>query len=275
MGVRGAALGTVGGQAVSMGMSLWFFFGQRRRPYRITLADLKPHGPTLRQLVSVGAPSFLGGFGITLLTALANNLMVAVGGPLMLSAFALCSRIGTFVTMPQLGIAQGLQPVVGYNAGRGLTARVHRATTLTLRATVGYGTGVCLALLVLAAPLMGLFTDDPAVRAKATSALRILAFGYPFAGVATLVSARFQALGQPRPSYLISIGSVIAIKAPLLVTLSRFGTHALWISFPVAEAVAAGLALLILRRRLTDDTPTTREPLPGAPRRPCARPSGR
>ncbi|WP_230423524.1 MATE family efflux transporter [Streptomyces radicis] len=66
-GVRGAAVGTVGGQAVSMALSLWFFFVQRDRPYRITLADLRPHGPTLRELVAVGAPSFLAGLGNTLI----------------------------------------------------------------------------------------------------------------------------------------------------------------------------------------------------------------
>ena len=54
MGVRGAALGTVGGQAVSAGMALWFFFGRRRRPYRITPADLKPHWPTIAELIGVG-----------------------------------------------------------------------------------------------------------------------------------------------------------------------------------------------------------------------------
>ena len=72
MGVRGAAYGTVGGQAVSAGMSVWFFFGQRHRPYRIRGADLKPHGPTLRRLAAVGSPSLLAGLGATLLAALAN-----------------------------------------------------------------------------------------------------------------------------------------------------------------------------------------------------------
>lgn len=42
LGVRGAALGTVGGQAVSAAMSLWFFFLQRHRPYRVGLHDLRP-----------------------------------------------------------------------------------------------------------------------------------------------------------------------------------------------------------------------------------------
>jgi putative MATE family efflux protein len=249
LGVRGAALGTVGGQAVSAGMSVWFFFKQRERPYRITPAELRPHGPTLRQLAGIGAPSLLAGFGTTLLAGLANVLLITLGGPLTLAAFALCTRIGTFAAMPQTGIAQGLQPVVGYNAGRGLTHRVERATGITLRATVLYGAAVCAALLVLASPLVSLFTGDPTLHAQAVDALRLLAFVYPCAGVAPLVSARFQALGQPRPSYLISVATIVAVRIPLLLTLSRFGTRGVLISFPVAELAAALLALLVLWRR--------------------------
>jgi putative MATE family efflux protein len=247
-GVRGAAWGTVGGQAVSMGMSLWFFFGQRHRPYRIGLADLRPHGSTLRQLVAVGSPSLLAGLGAALLAALTNNLLIGAGGAVALSAWALCARIGTFMTMPQLGIAQGLQPVAGFNAGRGSYERVRRATTLTMRATVGYGAAVCAGLLVMAGPLTGLLTSDPAVRGQAATALRILALSYPFAGIVPLLSARFQSLGQPRPSYLISIGTVLAVKMPLLIGFSHLGTTGLWISFPVAELASSGVALLVLRR---------------------------
>jgi MATE family, multidrug efflux pump len=248
LGVRGAAFGTLGGQTVSMAMSLWFFFGQRDRPYRIAAADLRPHGPTLRQMVGVGSPSFLTGIGATLLAVLANNLLVTLGGPVVLSAFALCVRIGTFVMMPQLGIAQGLQPVAGYNAGRCRPDRVDRAITLTLRATVLYGTAASLLVLLTAGPLVTVFTAEPPVRRAAAHALLILAFGYPCAGVAPLVSAYFQSLGRPRPSYLISIGSIVAIKVPLLLVLSRFGPTGLLISFPVAELVAAGVALRVLRR---------------------------
>ncbi|HMR14711.1 MAG TPA: MATE family efflux transporter, partial [Arachnia sp.] len=70
LGVVGAGLGTVGGQAVSAAMSVWFFFVQRRRPYRIGFRQLLPHGPTVRSVLAVGAPSFLAGFGATLLAVL-------------------------------------------------------------------------------------------------------------------------------------------------------------------------------------------------------------
>jgi putative MATE family efflux protein len=247
-GVRGAAAGTVGGQAVSAGMSMWFFFLQRHRPYRIGLADLRPHAATVRALLDVGAPSFLSGFGATVLAVLVNTTLAQSGGTTVLAAYAVCARIQTFAQMPQLGISQGLQPVVGYNAGRHLPDRVARARTLALRATFAYGTFVLVVLVLLAGPIIGIFVTDPHVAATARQALRVIAVGFAAAGVTPLVSAYFQSLGRPRPSYLLSIGTLLAVKAPLVIVLGRLGTGGVWLSLPTGELAAATIALIILRR---------------------------
>lgn len=248
LGVRGAALGTVGGSAVSASMSLWFFFVQRRRPYRITRAALRPHGPTIRALLSVGMPSFLAGLGTTVLAVLINSALTATGQVTALAAYAVCARIQTFVQMPHLGISQGLQPVVGFNAGRGLPDRVARARTLALRASVLYGTAVLAAVMLLAGPLVAIFVSDPQVAGTARHALRLIALGFAVAGVAPLVSAFYQSLGRSRPSYLISIGTLVTVKIPLVLLLGRTGPAGIWVALPVGEAVSALAALAVLRR---------------------------
>ena len=248
LGVRGAALGTVGGQAVSAALSIWFFFLQRRRPYRIGRRDLRPHGPTIRALISVGAPSFLAGFGATLLVLLVNNSLVQAGGAIALAAYAVCARVQTFVTMPQLGISQGLQPIVGYNAGRRLLDRVRHAETLSLRATLIYGILAAAAVVLLAGPIVGVFIDDGVTAATARDALRILAIGIAVAGVTPLISAFFQSLGRARPSYAISIGTLLGVKAPLVLALSPAGPTAVWIGLAAGEVVSAGIAIAVLRR---------------------------
>ncbi len=248
LGVRGAALGTIGGQAVSMGMSLWFFFLQRDRPYRVGRTDLFPRRPMIAELATIGAPSFLAGFGATMLIVLVNNMLAAAAGVAALSAFALCSRIQTFVIMPQVGITQGLQPIVGFNAGRGLFDRVGRARTLALRSALIYGAIVAVIMVLFAQPIVEAFVSDSIVRDAATDALRIIAIGFTVSGVAMLVSAYFQSLGQARPSYVISIGALVVIKVPLVLVLSRLGVVGLWLSLPLGEVLSATAALLILRR---------------------------
>lgn len=248
LGVRGAALGTVGGQAVSALMAVWFFFGQRRRPYRIRPADLRPHGPTLRALIGIGAPSFLAGFGATLLAVLVNTTLAHGSGVVALAAFALCARIQTFVLMPQLGISQGLQPIVGFNAGRGLAERVLRARNLSIGATAVYGVIVAALVTVFADALVGAFVgDSPAVAATAVQALRVIALGFTVAGIAPLVSAYCQALGRPGPSYLISVGTLLGLKIPLLLGFAQLGATGVWIGLAAGEVAAAAAALVVLR----------------------------
>ncbi|SEH03150.1 putative efflux protein, MATE family [Nonomuraea solani] len=255
MGVTGAALGTVGGQAVSAGMAVWFFFLKRDRPYRIRRADLRLNLTTIGAVLAVGAPSFLAGLGATLLAVLVNTSLAGAGA-VALAAYAVCARIQTFVFMPQLGITQGIQPIVGYNAGRGLTRRVGRTRTLALRATVGYGALTAVLVAVFAEPIVRLFVGDPPTVAVAAGALRIMAIGYVFAGVPPLISAYFQALGRALPSYLISIGVPALIKAPIVLALGQFGRlgpMGIWIALPAGEVVsvvaAAGLLWAVTARR--------------------------
>jgi len=247
-GVRGAALGTVGGQAVSAAMSIWFFFLQRDRPYRITRADLRPHGPTLHALIGVGAPSFLAGFGATLVAVLVNNTLSHVGGATALAAYAVCARIQTFVMMPQLGISQGLQPIVGYNAGRGLYHRVARARTLSLGATVIYGALAAGAVIVGVGPLVALFLPDGDAATTTQHALRIIAIGFVAAGVTPLISAYSQSLGRPAISYAISIGTLVVVKAPLVIALAHIGATGVWTALALGEILSALVAVILLRR---------------------------
>ena len=99
-----------------------------------------------------------------------------------------------------------------------------------------------------ARPIASAFLADPDAVKFAAGALRILAVGFVFSGIPPLVSAYFQALGSPAPSYLISAGTLLLIKVPLVLLLGARGPSGIWIALPVGEALAAAAALVILRR---------------------------
>jgi putative MATE family efflux protein len=245
LGVVGAGLGTVGGQAVSAAMSAWFFFVQRRRPYRVGLRQLLPHRPTVLSVLAVGAPSFLAGFGATLLAVLVNTTL-AVAGAAVIAAYAVCARVQTFVSMPQTGITQGAQPIISFNAGRRQFARVRRTRTLALSATVVYGAVAAGVVALAAHPIAAAFLTSPDDITFTVDALRIIATGFVFAGVSPLISAYFQALGSPAPSYLISVGTLLLLKVPLVLLLGALGPVGIWIALPAGEALAATAAIAVL-----------------------------
>lgn len=271
MGVQGAAWGTVAGQAVSAGMSVWFFFVQRDRPYQVGWSGLRLHWNTVSRIVSIGAPSFLSGLGATVLTILINQKFssnAVVTAATALAAYAVCSRITTFVTMPQTGIAQGLAPIIGFNTGLGRPDRVALARTLALRATIIYGLALAVAVAGAAPFIAGLFVSDADTLRTAQDALRIVAVSFIFSGVAPAVSGYFQSRGRPAPSYLISVGTLLVIKIPLVVGLGSLGLTWLWWSLVAGEVAAAVVALVTLRLADTDTPHIDRSAIAAATEQP-------
>ncbi|MEW1892980.1 MATE family efflux transporter [Streptomyces sp. NPDC085659] len=165
-----------------------------------------------------------------------------------LAAYAVCARPQTFVLMPHTGIGQGLQPIVGYNTGRGLPGRALRARDIALLGSLLYGVFTAAALALLAGPLTGLFLSDPGTVGTAGRALRVLAIGLTVAGIAPLAAAYAQSLGRPAPAYLISIGSLLLIRVPLVATLGRLGANGVWAALSAGELATAAGAALLLRR---------------------------
>ncbi|MEV7325267.1 hypothetical protein [Streptomyces sp. NPDC093970] len=89
---------------------------------------------------------------------------------------------------------------------------------------------------------------------SAARALRVVALGLTVAGIGPLVASYAQALGRPTPAYLLTLGTLLLIKVPLVVALGRLGTGGVWAALASGELATAAVALLLLRR-LRGNTP--------------------
>lgn len=247
-GAAGAALATVLGQAISAAMSIYFFFFMPRRSYHIRAAYFRPDWSIIGAVLLIGLPSLLKSLGASLVVIISNNLLRDLGGDSALGVYAIVSRLFAALGLPQTGIVQGMQPLVGYNFGQGRRLRVERAVALSLAATVIYGllaAGVCW---LFAGPLLGLLSDEAAIVTAGQGALRLLALAYPVAGVALLVAACFQALGRPRQALLLTLGGALFVKVPVLLLASRWwGLNGIWAAEALSELILCGVALLLLR----------------------------
>lgn len=174
-------------------------------------------------------------------------MMAALVNAAALAAYAVCSRVQTFSSMPQGGITQGVQPIISYNTGSGSTQRVGRAVRLALRASVMYGLGAAALTQALAPAVVALFLDaDPGARHLALWALRVLALAFVTQGLVPLVSAVYQATGAARPSYCLSVGTLLGVRVPLVLLVSGWGAHATWVAVLAGELASAALAVGLL-----------------------------
>ena len=79
------------------------------------------------------------------------------------------------------------------------------------------------------------------------TALRVIASSYVISTVGVVFAALFEAMGKGPQSLCVSLLRQFAITLPLSALLSRsLGLMGVWITFPIAESVAAVAAVLLL-----------------------------
>lgn len=249
LGTAGAALATVAGQAVSAGMSLYFFFLRTGRSYDIRAAYFRPDWPIIREVLLVGFPALAKNLSVSLLAIITNNLLRRLGGDSALSVYAIVGRLYAALLIPQSGIVQGLQPLIGYNAGLQQLQRVREAIRLSLQSSVVYGLLACAVCLLCPAALIGLLSKNAAVMAEGQGALRWLSLAYPLAGVALVSAAAFQAQGRAKDALQLTLGGMLFIKLPvLLLSAHLLGLGGIWASEVLSESLLCLVALGMLRQ---------------------------
>lgn len=186
--------------------------------------------------------------GKLLLEMSAQTTFSLLGGDSALGVFAIVSRLYASIGIPQTGIVQAMQPLVGFNFGQKRFARVKRTITLSLRASVGYGVVVGAICLLIPGILIGMLSHEPTIIVEGQKALRMLALAYPLGGVAVMVAAYFQSLGKAKDALLLTLGGMLPVKPPVLLLGARlFGLNGIWVSETASELLLCTAALLMLR----------------------------
>lgn len=248
IGAAGAALATVSGQAISAGMSVYFFFFRKNQSYRIKAPYFKPDWSLIGEVLMIGFPSLIKNFSISLVVIITNNLLKQIGGDSALGVFAIVNRLYSALNMPQTGIVQGMQPLVGYNFGQTQFERVRNTVRLSLSATVVYGSLVCGICLLMPTLLIGLLSKESAIIMEGSVALRLLALAYPLVGVSLVTAAAFQSIGRAKEALLLALGSIILVKLPVLLLAARlFSLTGIWAAEASSELILCVVSLLLLK----------------------------
>jgi len=255
MGIRGAAVATMIGQILSFGVSAVYLLSGRSG-LRIRIRDLIPAARLGRSVAALGLPAFIRQFGGTFVAVLVNNAAREHGGDLAIASFGMINRVLIFALMPVFGLAQGYQPIAGYNYGAGQIDRVRQSTRLTTAVAVLI-TGFFFVLMVLIPEsLLSVFTRDAALLEIAVGAMRTIVFVLPLVGLQVVGATFFLAVGKAIPSLFLGMLRQIILLIPLIAVLPRIlGLRGVWLSFPLADTLAAAITvgwLIVFMRRNLD-----------------------
>jgi putative MATE family efflux protein len=253
LGIRGAALATVLAQATTVVYLIYYFFGGR------SSLRTQPHHFRLKwsivgEAARVGMGSGLRSAASSFTVIILNTSLAVHGGDIAIATFGVINRIIMFMFLPMFGIIQGMMPIVGYNYGANQPERVRQVVRLANIITTIMSTATTIMLLAVPAFLIGLFINDPDVLALGTPAIRIVILAFPTVGFQVVASGMYQALGKAMPALVLALLRQVIVLTPLILFLPRYlGLNGVWISFPIADGVAAvitGLMMFSLLRQM-------------------------
>jgi Na+-driven multidrug efflux pump len=143
-----------------------------------------------------------------------------------------------------MGIAQGLQPVAGYNYGARDYTRVRESLMLATSASTIIATAGTLVLLLFPEPLLRVFSDDPELLRIGSGALRYIILAFPILGFQLMGTTLFQALGKAVQTFVLTLSRQFLFLIPLVILLPRFfHLTGVWISFPIADVLSTLMTL--------------------------------
>ena len=140
-----------------------------------------------------------------------------------------------------------MQPIAGYNYG----AKLYNRVIEVFRLTVFWGTLITTLCFIVGMFFPGtavsLFTRDPELKAIASRGFRIVVLAFPIVGFQMVTSNLFQSLGLAKKAIFLSLSRKLLFLVPCLAILPGFfGVDGVWMSTPVADAIATIVTAIML-----------------------------
>ena len=256
MGMAGAAAATVIGQAVSAAMVVAYLL--HFKTVKLTRARLRLRADTVKSIVSLGAAPCFNQFAMVLVQITMNNSLRYYGGlspygsEIPLACVGVITKLNIVFMACTIGIAQGCQPIFGYNYGAGNLARV-RKTFLTAAVIETVISSVSFILFqFFPRQIISIFGQgNEAYFAFATRYLRIYMFLVFLIGFQQLCSNFFTAIGKAKLGIMMSLTRQIIFLLPLILIFPIFmGIDGIMYAGPIADAAAVLLAAFFAVREL-------------------------
>ncbi|EMA30205.1 MATE family efflux transporter [Halobiforma nitratireducens] len=128
-GIEGAAIATILSRSVAAVLGLYILFSGRIG-FEITLSTFRLHRSRVAQIVTIGSPTVVEmtvrAGGVAVLTAI-----ISIEGAAAVAAYGISEYLVGILFVISLGLARGVETVVGQNLGAGQLARAKRAVYLS------------------------------------------------------------------------------------------------------------------------------------------------
>ena len=251
-GVAGAAVATVLGNLVSVLLYLVYI----RRHATVVSLDTKralADAAVLGSILAPGVPNavstLLSGFASTF-----SNQLLSTHGTDAIAAMAAAGKSSMLISMVQMGICMGVQPLLAYTYGAKNMERLKETLCKTALLTVLVGLASAALCFGFRRWVIGLFLKEAQVAQMGESLILWLIAGAPFLGFVYLSTNYLQATQKASAAILVSLLRQGLLLIPLLYLfhwlLGLTGIAAAHLATDIGAAALAMLIFVIHYRRM-------------------------
>jgi len=246
MGIAGAAIATVTGQAVAFCVAMYILH-TKEHVVHVQLKGYKMDWNVVKDIYAVGLPSMvMQSIGSVMLFGYNAILSASAAAVAVLGVYF---KLQSFIFMPVFGLNQGAMPIMGYNYGARNRKRLMKTYKLALMtAVIIMGCGFVLFQLC-PEMLLKLFGADQEMMEMGVPALRTISLCFLPAAYGIITGTLFQGTGHGVYSLLVSvIRQLVGILPIAFFLYHTFGVAVSWASFPLAELLGLTVSTFMLIR---------------------------
>lgn len=245
LGVLGAALGTVGAEAICAAVVMYYAC-VRQPELRIfrSKGSFRPTRFITRKAASISAPMTLE-HGVICGAQIAITMIVAPLGIVAIAANAFAVTAESLCYMPGYGIGDAATALTGQSHGAGRPRLVRQFGFMS----VGLGMAIMSVMGVLmyffATDIMSVITPVEEIKSLGAEVLRIEAFAEPMFAASIVAYGVFVGVGQTTLPAIMNFGSIWVVRVPLAWLLARsMGLRGVWTAMCI-ELIFRGTIFLI------------------------------
>ena len=237
MGVRGAACATVLSQFVAALWTMRFLTGShtllrlRRRHLRLQAARVK-------KILTLGLAGFTMSVTNSLVQVACNSSLQFFGGDVYVGVMTVLNSVREIIMLPINGISGSAQPVISFNYGAALHARVRQAIRFMSITLIVYSLAVWGIISLFPHFFIHIFNTDPALTAAGVPAMHVYFFGFFLMALQFSGQAVFTALGKSRHAIFFSIfrkGIVVIPLTLILPHVCSLGVYGVFLAEPISN----------------------------------------
>lgn len=248
MGAAGAAIATTIGNVLASIYYLYYFL-KKSKVFSIRPAYFYCGDGVMSGICRTGLPTAVFSALMSVSTIVLNQILTEYGNA-PVAAIGIVFKANMFITFLQMGLANGVQPILGYNYGSGDKKRFVNIERYTKKCCMIVGVCATLLFFILREPIIRLFLDDNEVVDYGIKMLVAYMLSGPVIGLLFVNMNCMQSTGYALPATILSVLRQGLLLIPLLYILNMlFGFDGVIYGQTLTDYTAVIISAVIWHRK--------------------------